>query len=100
MSSESGVVVFTFEEAQEGGLVHEVQEEWSEEHAKLLYLISRYARCAESADDYEGWLRHIPLLVLIYEGCIAGCLAFDYAPASVRITQGGQSALGTASCSP
>ena len=52
----SGVVVFTFDETTEGGSgVQQVQEEWSEEHAKLLYMISRYARCAENADEYEGF---------------------------------------------
>eukprot|EP00937_MAST-01D_sp_MAST-1D-sp2_P002067 g2067.t1 len=89
--SSGGGVVFTFRERSASGGQQEVQEEWSEEHAKLLYLISRYATCANTAHESEGWIRHIPLLVLIYEGCVSGHLNFDYAPASVRITQGGQS---------
>jgi len=33
----------------------------------------------------EGWIRKPALVVLIYEGIIAGVLDFDYAPASVCI---------------
>lgn len=56
--------------------------EWSEEHLKLLYLISRYSHCAQSAEEKEQWIRKIPLLVLIYEGIVKGVFDYDYAPAS------------------
>lgn len=86
------VVVFTYREAVSSGSgMQEVQEEWSGEHAKLLYMISLFAKSARTASEYEGWIRHIPILVLLYEGCIAGVLNFDYAPASLRISQGGVS---------
>ncbi len=32
-----------------------------------------------------------PLLVLVYECVVAGALAFDYAPASTRVSHGGTS---------
>ena len=92
MADDHAVVVFTYREpVSTGSGMQDVQEEWSEEHAKLLYLISRFAMSARTASDYESWIRHIPILVLLYEGCIAGVLNFDYAPASLRISQGGVS---------
>eukprot|EP01047_Picozoa_sp_COSAG01_P052892 COSAG01_NODE_5609_length_4148_cov_12.547296_1_plen_762_part_00 len=60
-------------------------EEWTEEHLKVLYLVSKYAKQAESADDKEGWIRETQLLVLLYEGVVAGALDYDYAPMSVMI---------------
>lgn len=59
--------------------------EWSEEHLKLLYLVSKYSHCAQSAEEKERWIRKIPLLVLIYEAIVAGVLDYDYAPASENI---------------
>jgi hypothetical protein len=67
-----------------------IQEEWSEEHAKLLYMISKYAACAATVDAEEQWMRHVPLLVMIYEGCIAGKFHFDYAPSLVRVSKDGR----------
>ena len=60
------------------------------EHAKILYLMSKYAKAALSPEDQEGWIRQIPLLVLLYEGIEAGSLDFDYA-LSMLISQGGRS---------
>ena len=36
------------------------EEEWTNDHLKLLYLISRYAECASSPDEREGWIRKTP----------------------------------------
>eukprot|EP01052_Picozoa_sp_SAG31_P016655 SAG31_NODE_1111_length_9858_cov_33.709909_4_plen_168_part_00 len=55
------------------------------EHLKLLYLISKYAVTAQTKEDKEGWIRETPLLVLIYEGVVAGALDYDYAPCSVMM---------------
>jgi hypothetical protein len=63
-----------------------VEEEWSINHAKLLYLVSKFAVCARSAADQEGWIRSLPLIILMYEGIVAGVLDFDYAPASTLIS--------------
>ena len=63
----------------------------SVDHVKLLYLISRYARCALGPDQTESWIRQIPLLVLVYEGVIAGVLDYDYAPCSRLVSAEGQS---------
>ena len=60
-------------------------EEWTEEHLKVLYLISKYAKQAASTDEKEGWIRETQLLVLLYEGVVAGALDYDYAPMSVMI---------------
>jgi len=52
------------------------------EHAKLLYLVSHYARASKSEEQPETWVRQLPLDVLMYEGICAGKLDFDYAPIS------------------
>lgn len=67
-----------------------VEEQWSANHSKLLYLVSKYAICARTAADEEGWIRSLPLIVLMYEGIVAGCLDFDYAPASTLISMVGK----------
>ena len=64
---------------------YEEEEEWTEEHLKILYLISKYATAAQSKEDKEGWIRETQLLVLIYEGVVAGALDYDYAPSAVMI---------------
>ena len=45
----------------------EEEEEWNEDHIKLLYMISLYAKCAQSPTDKEGWIRMIPMYALMYE---------------------------------
>jgi len=70
-----------------------VEEAWSLNHAKLLYLVSKYAVCARRAEDQEGWIRSLPLIILMYEGIVAGVLDFDYAPASTLISMVSKSAV-------
>lgn len=71
----------------ESGDTHELEAD----HAKVLYLVSKYARCALTADQSESWIRQIPLMVLIYEGIVEGALDFDYAPGSRLISAQGKS---------
>ena len=52
---------------------------------KLLYLIGKYARCAENIGDNESWIREVHLSVLIYEGIVSEVLDYDYAPQSVLV---------------
>jgi hypothetical protein len=52
------------------------------EHAKILYLVSHYARSSKSDEQPETWIRDLSLDVLLYEGICAGKLDFDYAPIS------------------
>ena len=67
------------------------EEEWTFEHAKLLYLIFKYARCSENASEKEGWIRQLSLLVLMFEGITAGAMDYDYAPASTLVSHNGRS---------
>ena len=67
------------------------EEEWTFEHAKLLYLIYKYARCSETASEKEGWIRQLSLLVLMFEGITSGTMDYDYAPASTLVTHNGRS---------
>ncbi|RLN86422.1 hypothetical protein BBJ28_00003602 [Nothophytophthora sp. Chile5] len=53
---------------------------------KLLYLISLYAVASNSTRQNERWIRHVPLLVLVFEGILSDAFDFDYAPASMRLS--------------
>ena len=90
-SDEDETMIFKYTKKNEDGSSEIIEEEWSIEHAKILYLMSKYAKAALSPEDQEGWIRQIPLLVLLYEGIEAGSLDFDYAPCSMLISQGGRS---------
>lgn len=49
-------------------------------------MISLYSRrAAPGTDEKDEWVRKPALIVLIYEGIVAGVLDFDYAPASALI---------------
>ena len=50
-------VTFANEMRDKAGAVEIVEEEWSFEHVKLLYMMSKYAVCARSAHDQESWIR-------------------------------------------
>jgi hypothetical protein len=64
--------------------------ELSEDHVKILFLISLFARPAIDWDDEEGWIRTMPLLVYMYEGIVAGVFkAPDYAPTCIMVSQDG-----------
>ena len=49
---------------------------------KLCYLVGKFAKCSLTAEEQEGWIRKNSLLVLIYEGIVAGVFDYDYAPVS------------------
>ena len=68
-------------QAQDGGDDGEGNE-WTADHLKLLDMISRYAKVAETPEEQEGWVRKNQLLVLMYECIVAGVLDYDYAPCS------------------
>jgi len=53
----------------------------NDEHHKLLYMISRYTEPNEKTSK-RRWIRAVSLLVLMYEGTIAECFDYDYAPSS------------------
>mmetsp|Transcript_2460 Transcript_2460/g.3417 ORF Transcript_2460/g.3417 Transcript_2460/m.3417 type:complete len:855 (+) Transcript_2460:11-2575(+) len=58
----------------------------TENQNRLLYMISLYSRKATAGtDEKDEWVRKPALIVLIYEGIVAGVLDFDYAPASAMV---------------
>lgn len=58
----------------------------TENQNRLLYMISLYTRRATpGTDEKDEWVRKPALIVLIYEGIVAGVLDYDYAPASALI---------------
>ena len=79
------------DDVMEGDWQHFADVRWKLNHAKLLYMINKYAQPAKTAEEEESWVRNVPLIVLIYEGIVAGVLDFDYAPQSVLISQDGTS---------
>lgn len=65
--------------------------EWSANHLRLLYLLSRFAMYPASTDDEEKWLRNLPLLVMVYEAIVQGIIDLDYSPVCTNIVKNGQS---------
>ena len=61
-----------FDDYHEGEDEDVEEEEWTDDHLKLLYMISLYAKCAQTVSDSESWIRKNSVLVLIYEGIVAG----------------------------
>ena len=59
----------------------EEEEEWTNDHLKLLYLVSNYAKQALQPEDAESWIRKNSLIVLMYEAIVAGVLGPSPAPA-------------------
>lgn len=58
----------------------------TENQNRLLYMISLYShKAAPGSDEKESWVRKPALIVLLYEGIVAGVLDFDYAPMSCLI---------------
>jgi len=58
----------------------------TENQNRLLYMISLYTKKAtHGTDEKDEWVRKQALVVLLFEGIVAGVLDFDYAPASVSI---------------
>ena len=61
----------------------------TENHLKLIYLISRYGKCATTPEEEETWIREVPLQVLVFEGIVNEVFDFDYAPISVQVSVAG-----------
>lgn len=60
--------------------------EMTEEHKKLLYLISLYSSPTSSDGALkELWVGQTSLLVLLYEGIVAKVFDYDFAPASIAL---------------
>jgi len=51
---ETRLIIFEYERGSEA-----VREEWTENHAKIVYLLSRFGRAALSPDENETWLRQV-----------------------------------------
>ena len=56
-------------------------------HARVLLLIGTFARAARHAEEKEGWIRQVALIIMLYEGITQGLLDFDYAPNSTLVSQ-------------
>ena len=56
-------------------------------HARVLLLIGTFAHAARHAEEKEGWIRQVALIIMLYEGITQGLLDFDYAPNSTLVSQ-------------
>merc|ERR1740130_1937222 len=86
------VFVHTFEDpakATEKGTPKIAHEVWTHNHAKLLYLVSKYGRVGYGLNP-QSWMRHAALNVLVYEGIVQKELDLDYAPCSTLISAKGK----------
>ena len=66
-----------------------IKQEFTVEHLKLLYMISKFGLCAVEPTDQESWIREVPLFVLLFEGITKEAFDFDYAPLSVQVSVAG-----------
>lgn len=58
----------------------------TENQNRLLYMISLYShKATPGTDEKDEWVRKQALIVLSYEGIVAGVLDYDYAPSSALI---------------
>lgn len=58
----------------------------TENQNRLLYMVSLYShKATPGTDEKDEWVRKQALIVLSYEGIIAGVLDYDYAPSSALI---------------
>ncbi|MHA1697978.1 MAG: hypothetical protein ACTSWN_03970 [Promethearchaeota archaeon] len=64
------------------------KEAFSEDHAKLLYLLSRYTKTSKTSEEKDIWIKELPFLALIHHGIMKGVFNYDYAPASLELEIG------------
>jgi hypothetical protein len=57
----------------------------TQDHIRLLYLVSLYTKPAENDQEKEVWMRSHALLVLIYEGVVTGVLDYDYSSMAMTV---------------
>jgi hypothetical protein len=57
----------------------------TQDHMRLLYLVSLYTKPAENDEEKELWIRSHALLVLIYEGIVTGVLDYDYSSMAMTV---------------
>ena len=70
-----------------------IDQEYSPDHCKVLYMISLFGQSSSEPTVPETWIRQHPLWVYLFEGIIAEVLEEpDYAPVSVIVSQDGTSA--------
>jgi hypothetical protein len=63
--------------------------ELTDDHYKLLYLISLYSKNATAQNEKETWIKELPIRTMVFEGIIERVfLGYDYAPISVELPRG------------
>lgn len=63
-------------------------EEFSLDHERMLYLISKYSKTAHHETEKDVWIKELPLLAIIHYGILDQVFNYDYAPASVELQIG------------
>lgn len=62
--------------------------ELTDDHLKLLYLISKYTRTAKRSFEKDKWIKEFTLRALIYEGIVNNVFNYDYSPMSIEMIGG------------
>jgi len=60
-----------------------MEDGFTDDQLKLLYMIALYSHQAETVEDAEKWIRHMPLTVMMFECIVEQAFDYDYAPMSV-----------------
>ncbi len=59
-----------------------LEEKLSQDHIRLLYLISSYSKPAVEAEDVESWVRQHIIYCFVFEGIVSGVFNYDYSASS------------------
>lgn len=59
-----------------------IEDQLTQDHIRLLYLVSLYSRPAESDDEEEQWVRSHVVYILVFEGIVSGVFNYDYSASS------------------
>jgi len=61
--------------------------DFTPDHLKLLYMISKYGCCATEEGEKESWIRSMPLTVLIHQGILHEVFDYDYSPSTMLVNR-------------
>ncbi|MHA1896793.1 MAG: hypothetical protein ACTSU2_05280 [Promethearchaeota archaeon] len=65
--------------------IYRIDVDLTDNHLKLLYLISKYTYSAKDIFEKDIWIKEFPLLTLIFEGILNSTFDYDYAPMSIEL---------------
>jgi len=85
MSAEAQLPVLAERPEAEGEDDEAFDDKVSQDHLRLLFLVSLYSKPAENDEEKEIWIRSHAVMVLVFEGIVTGVLNYDYSSCAVAI---------------